>query len=156
MLFTKCFWTVFLERKSGITGVPFGRTDISIGGIGTTFTLFYTDTAPRALVFKGCPKKIILMFFCSETSNWKKKVGFDRKDLSIGANGTTDYARLHRHGPVGHSFQGMLKKSFFMFFFFSDLFCLTVLTSFCIRLFVSAGARSVTIALTSKEDYTTG
>ena len=53
--FAKMFFlTVFLERKSGITGVPFGRTDISIGAISTTF-----------------------------------------------------HALLHRHGPVGSSFQGM-------------------------------------------------
>ena len=50
----KMFFTVFLERKSGITGLPFGRTELSIGGIGTTF-----------------------------------------------------HALLHRHGPVGTSFQGM-------------------------------------------------
>ena len=38
MSFTKYFClTVFLERTTGITGVPFGRTDLSIGGIGTTF-----------------------------------------------------------------------------------------------------------------------
>ena len=53
-----------LERKTGITGVPFGRTDLSIGGIGTTF-----------------------------------------------------HALLHRHGPVGPSFQGMPEK-----FDFHDLF----------------------------------
>ena len=58
MSFSKCFLlTVFLERKTGITGVPFGRTELSIGGIGTTF-----------------------------------------------------HALLHRHGPVGPSFQGMPEK----------------------------------------------
>ena len=60
--------TVFLERKSGITGVPFGRTDLSIGGIGTTV-----------------------------------------------------HALLHRHGPVGPSFQGMPEKSLFHVFLNSVL-----------------------------------
>ena len=49
-----CLLHFFLERKTGITGVPFGRTDLSIGGIGTSL-----------------------------------------------------HALLHRHGPVGPSFQGM-------------------------------------------------
>ena len=55
---------IFLERNPGIIGVPFGRTELSICGNGTTF-----------------------------------------------------HALLHRHGPVGPSFQGMPEKFDFHVFF---------------------------------------
>ena len=48
---------VFLERKSGITGVPFGRTDLSIGGIGTTFQALSHRLGPVGPGFQGAPKK---------------------------------------------------------------------------------------------------
>ena len=54
-------FTVLLERKSGITGVPFGRTDLSIGANGTTFhTLLHRHVS---LGFKGCPKSVFFMLF---------------------------------------------------------------------------------------------
>ena len=56
------FITCFPERKTGITGMPFGRTYLSFGAIGTSVQ-----------------------------------------------------ALLHRHGPVGPSFQGMLETIDFIF-----------------------------------------
>ena len=35
LCFNMCVLTVLLERKSGITGVPFGRTEFSSCGNGT-------------------------------------------------------------------------------------------------------------------------
>ena len=51
----------FLKRRSGITGVPFGRTDLSIGGTGKTFHAL--SHWPWAAVFKGWPKRLILILF---------------------------------------------------------------------------------------------
>ena len=76
MSFTNVFLMVFMERKGGITGVPFGRADLSIGWIGTTFL-----------------------------------------------------ARLHRHGPVGPSFQGMPEKFDFHVFLFDFFFRLIFMKS---------------------------
>ena len=50
------FLTVFLERKTGMTGVPFGRTDLSIGGIGTTFQALSHMYGPVGLGFQGMPE----------------------------------------------------------------------------------------------------
>ena len=63
---TNCFFVVvFLERITGITGVPFGRTVRSSRSVGSVqlFMLFYTDTVRWALAFKGCPKSLIFIFF---------------------------------------------------------------------------------------------
>ena len=49
--------TVFLERKTGITGVPFGRTDLSIGGIGTTFQALSHRHGPVGPGFQGMPEE---------------------------------------------------------------------------------------------------
>ncbi len=58
-VFYNCFvLTVFLERKSGITGVPFGRTDLSIGGIGTTFQALSHRHGPVGPGFQGIPEKL--------------------------------------------------------------------------------------------------
>ena len=58
MIFTKCFLlTVFLERKSGITGVPSGRTELSIGGIGTTCHALLHRHGPVAPSLQGMPEK---------------------------------------------------------------------------------------------------
>ena len=51
------FLTVFLERKSGITGVPFGRTDLSIGAIGTNSRSF-TQKRSRGPQFSRDAQKI--------------------------------------------------------------------------------------------------
>ena len=66
----KCFFlTVDLERTNGITGVPFGRTELSTGANGTTFcALLHRDgPVPWAPLCKGCPKSVIFMIvlnFC--------------------------------------------------------------------------------------------
>ena len=80
------------------------------------FTLFYTDTVPWALVFKGARKDVFSMTFQEIMSAFPERitdmtgVPFGRTDLSIGGIGTTFHALLHRHGPVGPSFQGMPEK----------------------------------------------
>ena len=38
-----CFLMVFLERTSGLTGLSFGRADLSFGAIGTTFHAPFTQ-----------------------------------------------------------------------------------------------------------------
>ena len=56
---------VFLERKSCITGVPFGRTDLSIGGIGTTFQAISHRHGPVGPSFHGMFEKMYFhRFFC--------------------------------------------------------------------------------------------
>ena len=40
------FLTVDLERKTGITGVPFGRTEVSIPFFEAFFELYRTGTVP--------------------------------------------------------------------------------------------------------------
>ena len=57
MIFQKCCLTVFLERKTGITGVPFGRTDLSIGGIGTIFHALSHRHGPAGPSFQGMPEQ---------------------------------------------------------------------------------------------------
>ena len=59
MSFTKKLLTVFLERKTGITGVPFGRTDLSIGGIGTTFQALSHRHGPVGPGFQGMPETFV-------------------------------------------------------------------------------------------------
>ena len=56
-VFYNVFLTVFLERKSGITGVSFGRTDLSIGGIGTTFHALSHRHGPVGPSFQGMPEQ---------------------------------------------------------------------------------------------------
>ena len=56
-MFFTCLLTVLLERKSGITGVPLGRADLSIGGIGTTFQALSHRHGPVGLGFQGIPEK---------------------------------------------------------------------------------------------------
>ena len=57
----------FLERTTGITGMPFDRTDLSFGGIGTTFHALLHRQVPGP-IFQGMPKKFdvhdLLGFFC--------------------------------------------------------------------------------------------
>ena len=48
--------TIIPERKSEITGVPFGRTDLSIGGIGTTFHAISHRHGPVGPNFQGMPE----------------------------------------------------------------------------------------------------
>ena len=57
VVFQKCVVTVLLERKSGITGVPFGRTELSIGRIGTTFHALLHRHGPVGLGFQGITEK---------------------------------------------------------------------------------------------------
>ena len=57
MFFTKKQMTVILERKSGITGVSFGRTDLSIGGNGTDFCAPLRRDGPVGPGLQGMPEK---------------------------------------------------------------------------------------------------
>ena len=57
------FLTVSLERTTGITGVPFGRTELSIGGIGTTLQALSHRHGPVGPGFQGMPEKPFFMFF---------------------------------------------------------------------------------------------
>ena len=58
VVFTNFFLTVDQERKTGITGVPFGRTDLSIGGIGTTFHALLHRTRSRGPQFSRDARKV--------------------------------------------------------------------------------------------------
>ena len=55
---TNCFLTVGLERKTGITGVPFGRTEVSIY---TIFLKFFSrsiaQARSRSPSLQGMPEK---------------------------------------------------------------------------------------------------
>ena len=55
--------TVSRERKNGITGVPFGRTDLSIGWIGTTFHALLHRHGPVGPSFQGMPEKFDVHYF---------------------------------------------------------------------------------------------
>ena len=58
MFFTKCvLLTVFLDHKSGITGVPFGRTELSISGHGTDCFALLRRGGPVGPGFQGMPEK---------------------------------------------------------------------------------------------------
>ena len=48
---------VFPERKTGITGVPFGRTDRSIDSIGTTFHALLHRHGPVGPSVQGMPEQ---------------------------------------------------------------------------------------------------
>ena len=52
-----------LERNTGITGVAFGRTDLSIGGIGTTFHALLHRHGPGGPNFQGMPEQNDLHVF---------------------------------------------------------------------------------------------
>ena len=60
--------TVFLELQNGITGVSFGRTDLSLGGIGTTFHALSHRHGPVGPSFQGMPEKfdfdVFLLVLC--------------------------------------------------------------------------------------------
>ena len=99
--------------------MPFGRTDLSIAGIGTTVQALSHSHGPVGPGFQEMPEKLFFMsskmFFL--WFSWKASgitgVPFGRTDLSIGGIGTTVHALLHRHGPVGPSFQGVPEKKWF-------------------------------------------
>ena len=55
--------TVFLERKSAITGVPFGRTELSICGIGTDCCALLHRHGPVGPSFQGMPDKLTFCLF---------------------------------------------------------------------------------------------
>ncbi len=58
MSFTTLFlFDGFPERQTVITGVPFGRTDLSIGGIGTTFQALSHMHGPVGPSFQWMPDK---------------------------------------------------------------------------------------------------
>ena len=67
---------VFLERKTGITGVPFGRTELLIGGVGTTVHAPLHRHGPVGPRFQGMPEKFDFhdfskMFFVGVFQNAK-------------------------------------------------------------------------------------
>ena len=51
------FLTVDLERKTGITGVPFGRTELSIGASGRKFSALESREGPVGPGIQGMPEK---------------------------------------------------------------------------------------------------
>ena len=53
-------FTVFLERNSGITGVPFGRTELLVGANGTDFYAILRRDGPVGPSLQGMPE----MFDC--------------------------------------------------------------------------------------------
>ena len=53
------FLTVDLERKTGITGVPFGRTELSIGASGRKFSALESREGPVGPGIQGMPEKFI-------------------------------------------------------------------------------------------------
>ena len=46
-----------LERKNGITGVPFGRTELSIGASGRKFSALLHREGPVGPGIEGMPEK---------------------------------------------------------------------------------------------------
>ena len=58
LFFGSVFFTVFLERSTGITGVPFGRTELSIGRIGATVHALLHRHGPVGPSFQGMPEKV--------------------------------------------------------------------------------------------------
>ena len=63
-VFYKCFrLTVFLERKSGITGVPFGRTELSLRLSGTQFRALLHRRGPEGPGAQGMREKSRLQGF---------------------------------------------------------------------------------------------
>ena len=46
-----------LERKTGITGVPFGRTELSIGASGRNFSALESREGPVDPGIQGMPEK---------------------------------------------------------------------------------------------------
>ena len=103
--------------------MPFGRKDLSIGGIGTTFQALLHRHGPVGPSFQGMPEQFDFheFFQNKNTDILECKTGitgvpFGRTDLSIGGIGTTFHGLLHRHGPVGASFQGMPESLIFRIF----------------------------------------
>ena len=69
-----------LERKNGITGVPFGRTELSIGASGRKLSALESREGPVGLGIQGMPEKfdfhyfLFLMFFTGFSSlTWNVK-----------------------------------------------------------------------------------
>ena len=61
-----------LERKTGITGVPFGRTELSIGASGRKFSALESREGPVGPGIQGIPEKFDLhdffLDFCLKTN----------------------------------------------------------------------------------------
>ena len=58
MVFRKVFFlTVDLERKTGITGVPFGRTELSIRASCRKFSALSSREGPVGPGIQGIPEK---------------------------------------------------------------------------------------------------
>ena len=67
------FLTVDLERKTGITGVPFGRTELSIGAPGRKFSALESREGPVGPGFEGIPEKLDVHVFWTIFFEQKKK-----------------------------------------------------------------------------------
>ena len=60
ILFSMFFYRLFmadLERNNGITGVPFGRTELSIGASGTKKSALLRRGGPVGPAFQWMPEK---------------------------------------------------------------------------------------------------
>ena len=63
-LFVYRFFMPDLERKNGITGVPFGRTELSIGASGRKFSALESREGPMDPGIEGMPEKFDFHDFC--------------------------------------------------------------------------------------------
>ena len=63
--FEKCFLlTVVLERKTGITGVPFGRTELSIRASCRNLPALLSREGPVGPGMQGSPEKFDVHDLC--------------------------------------------------------------------------------------------
>ena len=81
--------------------MPFGRTDLSIGGIGTTFHALLHRHGPVGPSFQGMPEE----FGFHDCSKMFFDVFFPERKTGI-----TVRALLHGYCPGGPGFQGMPEK----------------------------------------------
>ena len=64
-----------LERKNGITGVPFGRTELSIGASGRKLSALESRQGPVGPWIQGIPEKFDSHVFVGPYFSNKKENG---------------------------------------------------------------------------------
>ena len=67
--FVKCFLTVALERKSGITGVPFVLTEVSVPFVLSFFRALPHRHGPVGPSLHGMPEMFDFHFFLFSNTN---------------------------------------------------------------------------------------
>ena len=95
------FLTVDLERKTGITGVPFGRTELSLRLSWIEFGALAPRGVPRALGFKECPKSRFFSWFSGGHFSKKKWKNFFLRFFFWGDGLGPGGARAQAPGPRG-------------------------------------------------------